>query len=478
MSKTIMIQRGVLNDLEAFIHEYNQTHKPKLKLDVVAFFIGLINEVKSHYRDNEKENEFTPLDSQILKEYHSNYNKYFDFLVEYNVLERLNYSTDIGRSNGYKFTDRYVNDDLQPYKIEYNKLKEKFNEKGLDKHQQKKLTFSIKKRPHLMKIFNDDLTIDVESAYDEIKHLKNTEELKYKNSMVIINEFKNKTWKASIKPYDSDNRLHTNLTRSPKVLRKHILINNKHIIGCDIKTSQPYFFGVILKAILMKDKELLEQINATKILNGNTIDQLFDLDIDREEVIEFVNSIVGDNIDFYNYFETKLNILIDENGQPYRMVSNFNKKNTGKSRSKWKEDFEPQTKKVFKTNRDLVKEVVMEIFYSSPNSKIPEAVIFRKAYPSIHKIIKCLYDNGVKFSELLTFIEAYVLLDVVAKQISIKHPNMPLGSIHDSLVTTIECKNLLKDEMVNLVKKATTLKVKVDFEHWGQLHLSFVTSLN
>ena len=414
------------------------------------------------------------LDSQILREYHSNYNKYFDFLVEYNVLERLNYSTDIGRSNGYKFTDRYVNDDLQPYKIEYDKLKEKFNEKGLDKHQQKKLDFCIEKRPHLMKIFNDDLTIDVNPAYNEIKHLKDTEPRKYNNAMVLINEFKNKTWKGSIKPYKSDNRLHTNLTRSPKMLRKHILINDKHIVGCDIKTSQPYFFGVILKAILSNDKELLEQINATKILNGNTIDQLFDLDIDRVEVIEFVNSIVGDDIDFYNHFETKLNILIDEDGQPYRMVSNFNKKNTHKSRNKWKEDFEPQTKKPYSTKRELVKQVVMEIFYSSPNSKIPEAVMFRKAYPSIHKIIKCLYDNGVKFSELLTFIEAYILLDVVAKEISIKHPNMPLGSIHDSLVTTLEYEDLLKEEMIDLIEEATTLKVKVDFEHWGQHHLSII----
>jgi len=472
--KKVMIQRGVLNDLKPFIHEHNQTHKPKLKLDVAVFFIGLINEIKSHYRDDGKENEFTPLDSQILKEYHSNYNKYFDFLVEYNVLERLNYSTDIGRSNGYKFTDIYVKDDLQSYKIKYDKLKEKFNEKGLDKHQQKKLAFSIEKRPHLMRIFNDDLTIDVKSAYDEIKHLRDTEPRKYNNAMVLINEFKNKTWKTSIKPYKSDNRLHTNLTRSPKVLRKHILISDNHIVGCDIKTSQPYFFCVILKAILSNDKELLEQINATKILNGNTIDQLFDLDIDRLEVIDFVNSIVGDNIDFYHHFETKLNILIDEDEQPYRMVSNFNSKNIGKSRSKRKDDVEPQTKKVFKTNRDLVKEVVMEIFYSSPMSKIPEAVIFRNTYPSIHKIIKCLYDNGVKFSELLTFIEAYILLDVVAKEISIKHPNMPLGSIHDSLVTTFEYEDLLKEEMINLIEEATTLKVKVDFEHWGQHHLSSV----
>jgi len=51
---------------------------------------------------------------------------------------------------------------------------------------------------------------------------------------------------------------------------------------------------------------------------------------------------------------------------------------------------------------------------------------------------------------------------------------MPLGSIHDSLVTTFEYEDLLKEEMINLIEEATTLKVKVDFEHWGQHHLSSV----
>ena len=131
-----------------------------------------------------------------------------------------------------------------------------------------------------------------------------------------------------------------------------------------------------------------------------------------------------------------------------------------------KEDLEPQTKKSFDTKRDLAKEVVMEIFYSSPNSKVNEAVMFRKAYPSIHKIIKCFYENGIKFHQLLTTIEAYILLDVVAKQISNKYPNMPLGSIHDSLITLVKYQNVLKNEMNYLIEKTTTLKVKLEFEDW------------
>ena len=140
------------------------------------------------------------------------------------------------------------------------------------------------------------------------------------------------------------------------------------------------------------------------------------------------------------------------------------KNNKGKSRSNQKEVLEPQTKKTFETKRELAKEVVMEIFYSSPNSKVSEAVMFRKAYPSIHKTIKCFYENGIEFSQLLTTIEAFILLDIVAKQISVKYPNMPLGSIHDCLITTTKHQYILNKEMKYLIEEATTLKVKVDFE--------------
>ncbi len=467
-----MIQEGILNDLKAFIDEHNETHRPRLKIDVAVFFISLINELISQYRVEEKENEYTPLDSKILKDYHSSYNKYFDFFVKYGILIKQNYGADIGKSNSYKIVDKYTNDELKSYTIQNNKLNDKFNENGLDKDQQKKLEFSIEKRPQLMKVFNNDLTIDYISAYNEIKYLNDLEPRKYNNAMVLINEFKNQVWKASFKPYNSDYRLHTNLTRSPKVLRKHILINNENIIGYDVKTSQPYFFCVVLKAILKKEEALLKKIGATKILNESIIEQLFSLDIDKNELIDFVLSVTDEEIDFYDDFATKLDIKIDENGQPYRMVSNFKKNNKGKSRSNQTEILEPQTKKLFETKRDLAKEVIMEIFYSSPNSKVSEAVMFRNAYPNIHKIIKCFYDNGVKFHQLLTTIEAHILLDVVAKQISIKHPKMPLGSIHDCLVTTTKHQHKLNKEMKYLIKEATTLKVKVDLEDWKQQHFT------
>ena len=464
--KKVVIQKGVLSDLKAFTDEHNKIQRPKLKVDVAVFFIGLINELSSHYRDDKENDNYTPVDSQILKQYHSNYNNYFEFFTDFGILLKSNYGADIGKSNSYKIAENYNNDELITFEIKDKRLNKKFNEKGLDKYQQEKLAFSINKRPHLMKFFNDNLTIDYISAEKQIAPLKNTEPKSYKNSEVLINEFKNKSWKASFKPYNSDYRLHTNLTRSPKVLRKHILINNENIIGYDVKTSQPYFFCVVLKAILEKNKILLEKIGATKILNGNTIEQLFDLEVNNEEIKDFILSVTDDKIDFYNYFASNLDIKIDENGKPYRKVSNFKTRNKGKSRSKRNNNSEEQKIKVFETKRDLAKEIVMEVFYSSPNSKISEAVMFRKAYPNIHKIIKCLYSNGVKFCQLLTTIEAYILLDIVAIKISDKHPNMPLSSIHDCLVSTTKHKKVLEEEMLKHIKDATTLKINLELEEW------------
>jgi hypothetical protein len=466
--KKVVIQKGILNDLKAFTEKYNETLKPKLKLDVAVFFIGLINELNSHYRGCEEKDDYSPVDSQILKHYHSNYNKYFEFFTDYEILLKSNYGADIGKSNSYKIEDKYSKNELISYEIIDKRLNSKFNEKGLDKNQQKKLDFSIQKRPHLMKIFNDNMTIDFISAEKQIAHLKDTEPNRYKNSEVLINEFKNKSWKASFRPYNSDYRLHTNLTRSPKALRKHILINNENIIGYDVKTSQPYFFCVVLKAILKKDKSLLEKIGATKIFNGSTIEQLFDLELNIKEINDFVFSVTDKNIDFYDSFASKLDIRINEKGQPFRKVSNFKTTNKGKSRSKQNKNSEEQKVKVFKTKRDLAKEIVMEVFYSSPNSKITEAAMFRKAYPNIHKIIKCIVNNNVKFYQLLTTIEAYILLDIVAKKINSKYPCMPLGSIHDCLITTTNYKKILKEEMFKQINDATTLKVNIELEEWKQ----------
>lgn len=458
--KKVLIQKQLLKELEVAISEH-----PKLKVDVAVFFLSLFNSIPTHYRE-EKQTDYVSLYSQRLKKYNAKYNLYLNFLVNSGFIEKVkDYGVNIRECKVFILSEKYKLDELVSYEIKEIPLLKKFDNQGRDIFENKKRIICEKIRPHLVKFFDEKLTINAREAYNEIKHL-NKDELtkrKYYTNMVMIKEFHTKEWKYSMKPA-SDNRLHSNLTRSPKILRKHIMYDGKHIYGVDLKTSQPFFLCVLIKSILKKDMGLLEQIKATSILSEETIEKLFNLDLDKDELIGFVQSVLKK--DFYNEFEKKLNIDYDDDSMPYRIVSNFPRKKKGGRKRKYEENKEPKRKVPFPTSRDLVKAVVMEIFYSKPKTTIKEAKAFREAYPSVSKIFKCLDECKVKFSYLLQYVEAYVLLDYTAKKINEDYPEMPLFSIHDALVTSEPWKNILKEEMLKHIEAITTIKPNLEIEDW------------
>ena len=47
-----------------------------------------------------------------------------------------------------------------------------------------------------------------------------------------------------------------------------------------------------------------------------------------------------------------------------------------------------------------------------------------------------------------------------------KHPKMPLGSIHDCLVTTSKHEETLVNEMKDLIKQVTTIEPDIKPEYW------------
>ena len=67
-------------------------------------------------------------------------------------------------------------------------------------------------------------------------------------------------------------------------------------------------------------------------------------------------------------------------------------------------------------------------------------------------------DNSINFDKLLSHIESYCLLDYVALRINKNHKNIPIWSIHDSLVTTKQNIYLLKEEVEQLLSEVTTIK--------------------
>jgi hypothetical protein len=454
--KVVIIQAKLKDELSKQIDSYNRENKPKLKLDVAVYFLSLFNSLPTNNReDNEKQT--ISLSSQRLKKLHSSYNQYINFFIDHDFIYLIkNYSSDSKSCKKYTLNVKYKFDKVLIFEIKDITFLKRFNNKGNDETTSKKWENCNILRPHLIECFNNKLSIKAREAYDKIKYLFYQSDTYSKaiNSIQLITEFHYKQWKYSINE-ETDNRLHSNLTRSPKDLRKFIRYDDKPIAGVDVKTSQPYFFMALITSIVNQNRDLLNNIGAKKILKADVIKKLFDINLDKVELRKFYCSVIKK--DFYSEFEKIITIEVNDNGKPIRKVQkkeNPYQKNSNKT-------------KIYNTKRDLVKEVVMEIFNSKPKTTIREAAQFRKEYPSIQKIFVCLHENGIKLHQLLQQIESYVLLDCVAKEIHDKNPDMPMFSIHDCLVTTIDQVEALKSEMEKEIEKVTTIKVKTEIEFWN-----------
>jgi len=178
---------------------------------------------------------------------------------------------------------------------------------------------------------------------------------------------------------------------------------------------------------------------------------LFELDIHREEIHDFGKKIIHG--DLYDDLQEIIPINKLE-GRPYRTV--------------WQENKWPQgrTKIFYASERELIKKVVLEIFNGSSRANTPEAIAFRAAFPSVHKIMAFIKGNDIEFYRLLSWVEAYCLLDYTAMQIGKKRPTQLLLSIHDSLVTTTSYVATFKSEMSSHLQQITGLTPTIKEENW------------
>lgn len=462
MGKVVLIQSQLLLDLEVGLKEYNKVHKPKLKLDVAVFYLSLFNSVPSYIREevveeiNERE---VSLSSKRLKWYNDNYKSYFDYFLNNDlIIHKSNYGADINRCNGYSLSSNYFNDDVIPYEIMDKVFSKKFDKKlGLEVLGKYKFyqTYAERNRGHLTRSFNERLIIDKNEAFSIAKALKQSNYYSYTNAKQLINEFANNQWRYSIKT-ETDNRLHTNLTRLNKKLKRCLKYDNEYLSAVDIGCSQPYFFCVFLQGLLDRNKELFDCLGITDLVGETEIKELINL-IDRAEVESFVSLIT--ECDFYEDFGKKINVKYDEFGTIYRMSKIKNKRGK-KKRGLFKE--------CFKTKRDYAKNAIMRVFFSQ-NNKSEDFKCFQKSYYNISCVMGFIKQYCLPFHSLLSNIEAKCLLDVVAKDFCVKYPEIPLWSIHDSLVTTEKNIDLLYKEVKVRMNDLTGIEVTLKKEYWGNI---------
>jgi hypothetical protein len=443
----VIIQKQLLSELKVSIAKQNE-----LELDKAVYIVSLLNSLPTFNRSNENEVPYVNIDSQRLKSVISNYPKYIRFLVKNGFMEKVrNHSSMHNKCIAYRIPEKYQFCEIEPFKVWNKSLLKRFDQKGRGVSKIYQMESCRELRLHLVNSFNEYLSINQQDAYNEISCYRNTDNhQKYIHGMQLISEWDNKSWTYSIKP-DTDNRLHTTLTRTNRSLRKYLRYKGRYLVGLDLKTSQPYFLCAILKGLCFNDLDYLERIGATKILGKDLINDLYGL-TDIDEARSFANTVI--NEDLYNALIEVIPMQYDsDTGKPFRIVIN------GKAMKDFK------TKKIYYTERDCMKEVVLTILNCKKGYSSAETKAFAAAFPSIYSIIQRIKEE-VEIYKLLSNVEAYCLLDYTAKKIAAKNPNMPLLSIHDSLVTTVDNAKLLQIEMEKYLLELTELKTSIEQENW------------
>ncbi len=257
---------------------------------------------------------------------------------------------------------------------------------------------------------------------------------------------------------DKNLRYNSKVTSLPKVLRPFLRINGKPVGEVDISSSQPFILSTILSDNFTNEKtngynfqtiypEFVEGMNNLKSFtpsktpdNNNYILGVWMSDKQYEGIKQF--SKLEFTVDFYNH------ILTEGKKQDLKLVDRICKDGNG---------------------RDTVKRNIMNYLFNRnelqrEGNKVIDLV--NLIYPELTNFIERFnqtYTNK-EFSYLLQRTESYLMLKNVCKKLSVDFLEVPFFTIHDSILTTTDNLNSVKDTIVETISiitgKTVSLKVK------------------
>ncbi len=251
----------------------------------------------------------------------------------------------------------------------------------------------------------------------------------------------------------SNNRLNSLLTRFPKTLRPFLLINNDSIGEVDLGTSQPFILSTILGEDFLTDNQLGSY-------NLSTIYPKLKIQIDNVGGMSPSNK-PGNNNKVLCVF------LDDENYESLLSFSNFD----------FQEDFyghivsEGRIRNPVKfgkiTRGDVKGKIMILLFHNNEYHREDDLIIqlVKSVYSGLIEFIERFIQifGGSEFSILLQRVESFLVLDSVSRQIFRTNNDIPIFTIHDSVMTTrkfIEpVKTIFEDTIQEITQKNPNVKM-------------------
>lgn len=450
------------------------------KIEYALYYLSLLGSVPARAKDKQYHYGFVPLHSQFLKKISYNYKKYFDYFMEIGILKKLNYNVNRSKSNRYKYNYQQIQmDGLET--VDFTEFTFK---KSLEKDADAKMKYAISTCEHLAQWFDHGLYLNYEwfledhdkkftyNVFDDDSKIAE-DILKAQNYYLNAYEFHRQNFRISRNP-KSDNRLHSNLTNFPKELRKYVSYQGDTLKGLDIKNSQPYFMILLIEELIRKgniegySNKRLERIWNSIYSNRITMMQVFNQVASsrafKEEFLVIKKAVLEGQ-----YYEFLGSVFQDI--KPDYIDLDGNEIFTGKF---YNPDSGYTDTLIFKSRRELMKKISMQLLYTPLSRPSKYYVIFKEKFPELCTLMELLKsatpskESYKRFPRLLQHFEADCVLDYVTKGISEKYPDMPLFTIHDSIVTQWFWFNELQSSVSELMTEYSGgLPPVLDSQCWG-----------
>ena len=236
------------------------------------------------------------------------------------------------------------------------------------------------------------------------------------------------------------------------------------MVSIDIKNSQPY---ISLKLLASKFPEIKqekkEQQHNKHIQAYNTPVPIMLVKVPESgsaiDIQKYTDLVVSGEL--YEYMETEMRKAFGDEyfDQPY--IFDLDKLETVKN------DISP---------RDRVKKVMFQVFFSKNSTNPKEKKLFAKLFPNVMHLFNeykgnkriSLAERHKQLAKELQRTEASIILDKVAWEINRLNPDIPIYTIHDSIVTTEENMEFVQQVMEKVITALVGFKPSLATEYWGE----------
>lgn len=423
-------------DIDSVLREKNPDRE--IIRDKLVYILHLIYAVPSQKKDAIGEySGYTRISKTILGGIIKNYRKHIDFLKNQGIIEEDNYVVGV-KCSGLRFTEKFRTK-LKPVDITRNTLIKNilFLRKGINSQATEELIFLKKHFEYLdVDILGARAYLASELAKDQLNH-EPYSDLRFNSRLLPIERLSAKN-NINFFVDATAGRLHTPITQLKSELRKYLRYKGEVLSSVDISNSQPFLLQSLLSVGLFESCNMAERIKKVNpAVNIEDLKNLIDGVSSEEDVIKFIQIVTSGT--FYKEFGE----LLKKNGELIDVP---------------KEQM-----------KERVKEIIFVTFFSK-NSAIRKSnviKIFKKAFPNVYKIIREV-KNGKHntLAVVLQNLEAEIILNNVCKELNLNYPEVPIFTLHDSVITTEKNKGIVENTILRIVKNFFQKEVSLKIERW------------